>query len=571
MRVATDTVISLPSTESAILKELSCELTTVHSKFQKSFDSIRKTLKETEKFFTAATTLKRELDVAIKQPDHSKQSLNPVVVEKLYIVLCAQAKQVNASLQAHKTNDIKVTLDSINEHLNEVEKVMNNYYLLGRSTDTEDLRGIFSLLDNLLLEIEKDVQDAIDSATGKEKKIVEKTPVKKSSKLSKTDDHKFEKVSASPRRGTVSNLKKLFELDTKLPDPPKSTSSPSVANWSASTYPPRRKLSSSSSIIEVPPSPIPLTPQRPNHSQSPVQSPIANTVVVVKTKDHSTTPVTSETTPIKPTTQTSSQADTVVVVKSKKAAVHSTITVNIQSVTLTAVPPPIPPPIPPLPITDELPNRPPPPLSESETDSSLPSTPPPITPSLSHSQSNSQELLNHSLEYSTSFDFEGNEEPSYHRSSQSPHEPQNLYCSSEESSHEVTSSEHTPKPNTLEQDYLTNEEKQTPHFSQEYAHQENSVPYLADSNYEEDEYLGNTSSDVYKNSENGYFYNRVEDLKMEGSIPHRDLSPVIEEMDDDELLAPDHPDIGWKKTSKEKTDKNLEWSRAHKQSLISMK
>ena len=598
MKVLVDTIKSLPLTESAIFKELAGKLVSVNSDFQTCFSSTHKTLIETERFFISATTLRDELNIATKQFDNCTQTLNPIVVEKLYTVLCAQAKQVSASLQTHRTCNVKLTIDSIDGQLSDIDKLMNKY-LLAYTSDTVDISAVFSLLDNFLLEIDKDVQDAVNSITDTEQETtITKTPIKQCLKSEKITP-KFQKPSVTPRKGTVSSLKRLFEPDSqlsdgRLSDPPKSVSKPAT-DVSVSSYHSRRRLSTSSSINEIS-SPNNLTSpksltmsdqtfvellatmpdnvvilntteeaaplhtnttERPMTDQPPIKAPINdNLMAQTPVKIGNTSVQTITHTPIKP----SSQVDAIVIVKAKEAPLHSTITVSIQSVRNA------PPPIPPLPITDIPPNRPPPPASESETDtcSSLRSTPPPIRYPLQHSQDNSQEE-DHPLEYPTNTHYNNNGEFSLDYS-QSPHEPPSSYCTSEESPYEMSSSEHTPRPNSPEQNQARSNKIPTTLIQDNYMTED-----PVNGNYDDD-YLSNISSDVYSNSQNGgYFCDRVQDLKMEEcSFRHRDLSPVIEEIDEDGILSHDNPDIGWKKP-KDNMDKNVDWSRAHKQSLISMK
>ena len=644
----TDAVESI-HTKQANLKDLSDMLKSMLSEFQRNFSSKLETLDATDKFFAAAKALREELEVALKPVEGSIQALNPIVVDKLYMTLCAQAKHVCGRVNSfQKSCDIvQPTSDAIKEHLHQVEKLVNKY-LLSHSSNSKDVDAVFALLDNFLLEIEKDVQEAVEAVTGQEQKLTERgsTPVKQTLKKDKMSlrsslGHTPEK---SPRKGTVSSLKKLFEVgsskppepfksiplspkpllpsskntpqdskpsdvvakstepsshvsrSSKLPmeslknisespDPtvnvPKQPSEPStnvsqnqqpvkiepsqkvpqtVPDWPMDTYPPRRKISTSSVVVETVKSPSKEDMTLSSNDVPTIQS--FNVPTTQSLDDVSTNQ----------SPQSPQANNTVVIVKAKEAPIHSAITVNIRSVAKT----PPPPPIPPLPNMEEPPKRPPLP-DFSDTESSI-STPPPVRPpSLPYSNESGQMADSICEEYSSSSpQCENSQElldltistRSDPNSMQSPHEHQSsYYYTSEESQCDISSLEHTPRTHTPQE---VNKERQLVNEIDDDIGQNESV---SSSPIEEpgdiDEYLSNTSSDVYSNAQSNYgdYFDRVIDLKMQDSIHRRDLSPVIEEMDEDELTR-DHPDIGWKGKSKKK---ELEWSRAHRQSLISMK
>ena len=516
------------------------ELKLANTELQKLFTSKCQVLEATEQYFASADALIYELQTAMSPREHSVQALNPLVVDKLYTTLNAQAEHVCRSLNAAKGTNIQSTVESVGERLSQAEKLTNKYLLSCSCDSHDDIATVFSLLDNLLFEIQNDVQEAINAVTGKEElKEVKKTPVKQTLKISSRISSSTT-PEKSPRKGTVSNLKKLFESGSKPSEPQ------SPVNQSTNTYSPKRRLSTSTLLVDWK-----LPAQLVSESKPDDEKPKAQ----------------SETTSVSMDTRSvdSPVNDGVVIVKTKEAPLHSAITVNITSLTN------YPPPIPPLPPAEEPPKRPPPPLEPSDIESdSLPPTPPPIRPppplqSDESSQDPFEPIREPVYEESTLSQFQKIDDESAHDhdvlSNPSTQEPHSSYYTSEESQCDPSSCEHTPRVLTPQEVLNDNSHFDNEHFERYYPEEP-----IDSSLY--DDYLGDTSSDVYS-SQNGHYSDRVINLKMEDSIRHRDLSPVIEEADEDDLVR-DHPDIGWKKDKVDKK-KDLEWSRAHKQSLLSMK
>ncbi len=521
------------------------ELKLANTELQKLFTSRCQVLEATEQYFASADALIDELQTAMSPREHSVQALNPLVVDKLYTTLNAQADYVCRSLNAVRGTNIQSTVESVGERLSQAEKLTSKYLLSCTCDSHQDIAPVFSLLDNLLLEIQNDVQEAINTVTGKEEmKEVKRTPVKQTLRISSRISSSTT-PEKSPRKGTVSNLKKLFESGSKPSEPQ------SPVNQSTNTYASKRRLSTSSLVVDSK-----LLAQLAPESKADDEK--SNALLEPKTQSETTSASTDVRTVDLPV------SDGVVIVKTKEAPLHSAITVNITSFTNN------PPPIPPLPPAEEPPKRPPPPPEPSDVDSdSLPPTPPPVRPppplQSDESSQDPFELIREPVyKESTLLQFQKIDGESHDHdvlSNPSSQEPHSSYYTSEESQCDPSSSEHTPRVRTPQGELNDNSQFDNEHFERYYP--EEPIGSLYD-----DDYLGDTSSDVYS-SQNGHYTDRVINLKMEDSIRHRDLSPVIEEADEDDLVR-DHPDIGWKKDKVDKK-KDLEWSRAHKQSLLSMK
>ena len=540
VRVLHRAVESTGDQTSSLLKSTT-DLKLSHQEFQDLLQKKCKALNDTEQFFSAAEALQEELDAVLNPSEDvaSVQALNPIVVDKLYAVLGVLAEQACASLQVIGGPQVQPSIKAANNCMKEVEMLVSKSLIINSCEVDDDTDQAFLLLNNMLFEIEKDVQEAIDSVSGGSQET-EQQPVSPadSTKKKKAESsvklkvcQNIGKSSDGPRKGTVNNLKKFFETEsqnqtertmvTEKPASPK----PVETN----TYPPRRRVSTSSTVIE------PSSPVQVLH-ESPVKHPLQNSVVTVK---------------------------------AKKAPVRSTITINVGTVS------PIPPPVPPLPEEEEkAPKRPPLPIfSETESDSAPPTPsppperPPPPTRTYLTEETELAPNLQFPLKNSISLNY-----------SQSPVDPQSSYCTSEDSQYEVSSSEHNPSACSSddEDDVLRKEEVKVlqPVTAKECSNVVSSQSLEEPQDESYDEYLSDTSSFVYSSLQNGYYSNRVMALKMEDGIRPRDLSPVIEEADEDD--QGDRPDSGLKAAiqgMKEESDRteNLEWVRAHRQSLLSMK
>ena len=211
------------------LQNLSKQLDSTFEQYEEKLVKRQSTLHVVVQFFSAAEMLINELELALSVSVGLTQSVNPIVVDKTFLLLRTQAKEVYEILQVPRDEDAQQTVESVNKLLKVIEKMLSKY-LLVCSHDSEDYGTVLAQLDDLLTEIEADVQLEKDIATSKlsqevlkiDSKIsdvkttdsqnpssTESIPINKSTKFRSQD---FVGKSVF-RRGTVQDLKKLFESE----------------------------------------------------------------------------------------------------------------------------------------------------------------------------------------------------------------------------------------------------------------------------------------------------------------------------------------------------------------------
>lgn len=537
--------------ETAQTQNLFAELKSNHEMFQEKLSNRQKTLKTTHDFFKSGDALLFELSVVLDPLASPTDTFNPIVAEKLYTVLCAQAKQVCQLAQAHL--DTQPTIISANNILRKVDEKISTYLVICKKA-AEDLEVSLLELDNLLKEIEANVQEEIFIATG-QKDNLHSEPTKSSKAQQRLGA--FQDLH-SRRRGSVLELKKKFESPTSItssPLPQKKTSLHSVA--------PEKPLS-------APATPITSSRRISTSSHVIVQEPKSATV---KTSFHDfkgsdvfvpASPA-STMTPPPPTPPPPS--------KEKAHLIHSfdSKANHIES-PISTPPPPTPPP----PKEIEPPVRPPLPI-ESESSDSAPPTPPPPSIISTRTSPPADTLTSESDSAPPVLSLP----PIRPRPSPPADTPYTDYKSKNEITEQFIenlssqSSSGSMSPHDEEKENLEANSSQS------------SIEELADVRYDSPDppVIQPVESDHHGNS-NGHFNewlfideestlqlerDEEEDAFQEEFPRARILSPVFEELDEEG----DRPDIGWssfpRRSKRIGSDERAQWVQAHKQSLQSMR
>ena len=407
------------------LQKLSKQLESTFEQYEEKLVKRQSTLHVAVKFFSAAEMLINELELALSVSVGLTQSVNPIVVDKTFLVLRTQAKEVYEILQVPRDEDAQQTVESVNKLLKVIEKMLSKY-LLVCSHDSKDYGTVLAQLDDLLTEIETDVQLEKDIATSKPKQEVlkidsqksdvkttdsqnpsstESIPINKSTKL-KTQD--FGK--SVFRRGTVKDLKKLFESEdetsakTQRSVPERnsnthtfrhhvtatstvispalkitSTSTQSIHNSTEDTA--IRKIDTNpvldvdvDTLLSTPPLPIEKQISTPSSSPLPIEKQISipSSTPPLPIEKQISTP--SSTPPLPIEKQISTPSSSPLPIEKQISTPLSTPPLPIEKQISTPLSTP---PIPPPPIEEQVPIRPPLPI-ESESDSLPPTPPPPL-------------------------------------------------------------------------------------------------------------------------------------------------------------------------------------------------
>ena len=533
--------------ETAQTQNLFAELKLNHEMFQEKLSNRQKTLKTTYDFFKSGDSLSLELSVVLDPLASPTDTFNPIVAEKLYTVLCAQAKQVCQLAQAHL--DTQPTIISANNILRKVDEKISTYLVVCKKA-AEDLEVSLLELDDLLKEIEANVQEEIFIATGQKDNL--HSELTKSSKAQQRlgafrDLH-------SRRLGSVLELKKKFESPTSSPLSQKKTLLHSAA--------PEKPLS-------APATPVTSSRIISTSSHVIVQEPKSATV---KTSFHDSkgndvfvpaSPA-STMTPPPPTPPPPS--------KERAHLIHSFDSKENHMESPISTPPP---PTPPPPKEVEPPVRPPLPV-ESESSDSAPPTPPP--PSIIPTRT---ALPTDTL---TSESDSAPPVPSLPAIPPRPSPPANTSYPDYKSRNEITEQfiENMSSQSSSGSMSPHDEEKE----NVEANSSQSSIDELTDVRYDSPDppVIQPVESDHHGNS-NGHFNEWMfideelalplegeeEDAFQEEFPRARILSPVFEELDEEG----DRPDIGWssfpRRSKRISSDERAQWVQAHKQSLQSMR
>lgn len=539
---------------------------------------------QSHEFFSSAERLLSDLNFALNQ-ETREISLNPLVAENQYSILCVQAKGLIRLSTKNEVN--KPTISSTNMLLKTVDDKLSTY-LVACENSFEDLELSLSKLDTLLEDIDESVKEELLRATGERQESKESKDIKdtngvsvrktksESGSTSSSSKSQFGSFKTGPntsnggnrqRIGSVNELKKIFESS--------SVQSISVPFVVVKEYNNSRKptsslcvhLSDSSSdhTTTLPSPTLPLAaPSLPLTSLPPLTSP---SPPLTTSSPSLSSPVFSPS-PSPPSSPSLNPPPT-----------PPPPSINIDSNGL------VPPVRPPLPIEDHSsessspPPTPPPPPSLME--GPLRPPPPPDTPDYLLSEEEEEEEKR-GEEKESKEKGEGNEEIEKEKEEIKGEMILDklkllddlINSTNNDDQEEEEEETHQTTPNNSKELLINDKESNTENKDTIIINEEVLVDYVEEEeSLVKDEDLLSDLLGEKREEESQYLYPLDGEVQQPSVVPVRILSPVFE----DEGDRSDRPDIGWssypRRTSNKRmsSDDRAQWAQAHRQSLQSMR